>query len=62
MFISFLKFCGYMLILLSVVPLTGLMVFGNKKQAWAYTKDWFKAIGWIVLVGGILALIVTSLT
>jgi len=57
--IYFLKVVGYTLVLVSVVPITGLLVFGNKKQAWAYTKDWLKAIAWIMLAGGILALIIT---
>lgn len=47
-----------MLILLSVVPITGLLVFGNRKQAWQYTRDWAIAIGWIILAAGIVALIV----
>lgn len=31
-------------ILFSVVPITGLMVFGNARQAWEYTRDWLRVI------------------
>lgn len=45
-------------IMLSVVPITGFLCFGNLKQAWQYTRDWAIAIGWIILAAGIVALIV----
>ena len=34
----------------SVVPITGLLCFGNVKQALAYTKDW------LIVIGGMVAL------
>jgi hypothetical protein len=31
-------------VLFSVVPITGMMVFGNVRQAWEYTRDWLRVI------------------
>lgn len=45
-----------MLVLLAVVPLTGLLCFGNVKQAVAYTKDWLRVIAGIVVLAAIGAL------
>lgn len=53
---KFLSFVGYMLVLLAVVPLTGLLCFGNVKQAVAYTKDWLRVIAGIVVLAAIGAL------
>jgi hypothetical protein len=42
-------------IMFSVVPITGLLCFGNVRQAWAYTKDWLRVVGGMVVVAAVLA-------
>lgn len=45
-------------ILLSVVPITGLLVFGGSwKHAWAYTKQWLYVVGGMALAGCLIALL-----
>ncbi len=43
--------------LLAIVPLVGLMVFGNVRQAWRYTRDWLRVIGWMAAAAGVLFLL-----
>lgn len=43
--------------LLAVVPLVGLMVFGNVRQSWRYTRDWLRVIGYMVAAALVLALL-----
>lgn len=38
----------------SVVPITGLLCFGNVRQAWAYTKDWLRVIGGMIAISAVL--------
>ena len=46
-------------ILFSVVPITGLLVFGgNWRQAIRYTKDWLKVIGFTVAAAVVFAIII----
>lgn len=42
----------------SIVPLTGFLVTGNRRQAWEYTRDWLRAIGYIVLAAVVLGLVI----
>jgi len=42
-------------IMFSVVPITGLLCFGNAKQAWAYTKDWLRVVGGMIAVAAVLS-------
>ena len=44
-------------VLFAVVPLTGFMVFGNARQAWEYTRDWLRAIMYIVAIAALFGLI-----
>jgi hypothetical protein len=44
-------------VLFAIVPLVGLMVFGNVRQAWRYTRDWFRVIGWMVAAAVVLFLL-----
>lgn len=48
--------------MLCVVPLVGLGVFGNAKQAWAYTRDWLRVIGLLIAAAVIVALVMYPLT
>lgn len=41
----------------AVVPLAGLFATGNWRQAWEYTRDWLRAIGFLVLAAAILGLL-----
>ena len=43
--------------MLAIVPLTGLAVSGNWRQAWEYTRDWLRVIGWTVAAAAIMGLI-----
>jgi hypothetical protein len=43
--------------LVSVVPVAGLVTFGNWKQAKAYTLIWSKVVGSMVLIGCVIALL-----
>ena len=52
-----IRFLGYLLILLAVVPISGLLTFGSWRQAIEYTKAWGRAIGWLLLAAGVFALI-----
>jgi hypothetical protein len=54
----FLKFALLLGVMLSIVPLTGLVVFGNWRQAWEYARDWLRAIGYIVLAAIIMGLLI----
>jgi hypothetical protein len=57
-----LKFVGYMLVLLATVPLSGFLVTGSPKQAWAFTKRWARAVTFLAViglaVGGVVLLII----
>lgn len=44
-------------IMFSVVPITGLLCFGNAKQAWEYTRDWLRVIGGMIAVAAVLAVL-----
>lgn len=44
-------------IMFSVVPITGLLCFGNAKQAWTYTRDWLRVIGGMIAVAAVLAVL-----
>lgn len=48
-------------ILFSVVPITGMMVFGNARQAWAYTRDWLRVILLLVAAAAVLGLVLWPL-
>ena len=60
--LDFLKFLGYVAVMLAVVPLVGLMVSGSRKAAWQYTKDWFRSIGLIALVALVIGLMIHPFT
>lgn len=51
------KLVGAFAVLLSVIPVTGLLCFGNVKQAWAYTKDWLRVMGFIFALAAIAGLV-----
>lgn len=44
-------------ILFSVVPLAGLMTFGNWRQAFEYSKIWFKIYFGMVAIGLLISLL-----
>ena len=44
--------------MLAIVPLTGLAVTGNLRQAWEYTRDWLRVIGYTVLAAVLLGLVI----
>lgn len=46
-----------LLAMLAIVPLVGLGVTGNWRQAWEYTRDWLRAIGYIMAAAAIMGLI-----
>ena len=52
-----LKLIGIFGILFAVVPLTGFAVTGNLRKAWEYTTDWLRVIGFMVLAGCVLSLV-----
>lgn len=59
---NYLKAAFYVAIMLSVVPITGLLVFGgNVRQAWRYTKTWFAVVGALAAAGIVIALILYPL-
>lgn len=41
----------------AIVPLVGLGVTGNVRQAWEYTKDWLRSIMYIMAVAAVFGLI-----
>lgn len=49
--LQFLKFLGYLAVLLAVVPLAGLCATGSLRQAWAYTKMWLTVVGGMAAAG-----------
>ena len=46
-----------LLMLFSVVPLSGICTFGNWRQAKAYTLVWSKVVGGMILVACVIALL-----
>lgn len=44
-------------IMWAVVPLAGLLTFGNWRQAWEYSKIWTKVVGSMVLIAFVIALL-----
>lgn len=47
-----------MLILFSVVPITGLLISGGSvKHTWRYTKDWLRVIAILVGIALVFSLI-----
>lgn len=54
---NFLKFVGIVLVMLAVVPLFGLLMFGSWKMALAYSKAWAKAIGWLLVAGVVISIV-----
>lgn len=56
--IEFLKFLGYLAMLLLIVPLAGLCVTGSWKQAWRYSRDWGRVIAATIVVGALVFLVV----
>lgn len=57
-FLYLLKFLGYELMLLAVVPLAGLCVTGSWRHAWAYTKIWLRTVGFMVLAAAVVFIVV----
>lgn len=53
-----LRFVVAISIMASIVPITGLCVFGGSwKHAWAYTKQWLYVVGGMALAGFLIALL-----
>ncbi len=46
-----------MLLLLAIMPLSGLLTFGNRRQAWAYTKEWGRGMLVVLAMAAIMGLI-----
>ena len=57
MFPEWLRFPVAIAMLFSVVPIAGMVTFGNWKQAKAYTLVWSKIVGGMILVGCVIALL-----
>jgi hypothetical protein len=55
---QFLKFLGFLAVLLAVVPLAGLCATGSWRLAWRFTQDWARVIGWMILVAAVVFLLV----
>jgi hypothetical protein len=51
--VQLLKFLGYLLAMLCVVPLVGMCVFGSRKLAWRYTVAWGRVM-LITMAAGVL--------
>lgn len=56
-FPEWLRFPVAIAMLVSVVPIAGLVTFGNWRQAKAYTAIWLKITGGMVLIGCVIALL-----
>ena len=55
---DFLRFLGYMAVLLAVVPLAGFCVTGSWRHAWRYTRDWLRVMLGIVIAAAVLFMVV----
>jgi threonine/homoserine/homoserine lactone efflux protein len=44
-------------ILFAVVPLAGVCTFGNWRQAWEYSRRWFRVYIGMVFIGCVIALL-----
>jgi hypothetical protein len=47
-----------MAILLAIVPVSGLLTFGNWRDAWRYSKEWARSIGIIMAAALIIFVLV----
>jgi hypothetical protein len=56
-FPEWLRFPVAIAMLASVVPIAGLITFGNWRQAKAYTLVWLKIVGGMIVVGCVIALL-----
>lgn len=52
-----MKLLLYFAAVLLMVPAWGLMVTGSWRATWRYCKDWGRAVGLMVVVGGVFVLI-----
>lgn len=52
-FVHFLKFCGYLAVMLAIVPLAGFCVSGSWRAAWHYTKGWLQVMGIMIALAGV---------
>lgn len=57
---QFLKFAGYLAVLLAVVPLAGLAVTGSWKQALRYTRAWGRVMLWTIVAAAVLYLVISQ--
>jgi uncharacterized membrane protein len=57
---QFLKFLGYLAVLLAIVPLAGMAVTGSWRQAWRYSRDWARVILWTIIAAAVLFLLVSQ--
>lgn len=58
--LQFLKFIGYLAVMLAVVPLAGFAVTGSWRQAWRYTMAWARVMLWTIAAGIVVTLVVTQ--
>jgi hypothetical protein len=58
--VQFLKFMGYLAVLLAVVPLAGFAVTGSWRQALRYTAAWARVMLWTIVVAAVLFLVVVQ--
>jgi hypothetical protein len=55
---SFLRFLGYLAVLLCIVPLVGLCVTGSWRHALRYTRDWGRVMLLTVFVAAVVWLVI----
>jgi hypothetical protein len=56
---KFFQFVGYLLVMLSIIPIAGYLVTGTWRGAWAYARDWARAVLIMICAGFVLAIIMT---
>lgn len=54
------RFLCYLAILLAVVPLWGLAVTGTLRGAWRFSRDWAVVMGWTIVAGCVVFLMLPS--
>lgn len=57
---QFLKFIGYLAIMLAIVPLAGFLVTGSWRSAWRYAKDWGRVMLGTIAMAAVLYLVVAQ--
>jgi hypothetical protein len=59
--IQFLKFVGFLAVLLAVVPLAGFAVTGSWRMALRYALDWLRVMAWTIIAAAVVLLVVMPL-